>query len=100
MNRPAVLICTLAIACSLTACFDVGPQVDQSRFFRLKVDFVYKGEPQRFDIVVGCRVLAANNVVAGATTREVGLLPTVFGREMSDGAAVVVRPPDACRGET
>jgi hypothetical protein len=31
---------------------------------------------------------------------DVGLTPNVYGRRMGDGQAVVVRPPDACHGET
>jgi hypothetical protein len=27
-------------------------------------------------------------------------VPTVFGRRMSDGKGLVIRPPTACRGET
>ncbi|MGE3831004.1 MAG: hypothetical protein AB7F76_08440, partial [Parvibaculaceae bacterium] len=36
----------------------------------------------------------------GSGTYEAGLVPTVYGRAMSDGKAVVIRPPDACGGET
>ncbi len=36
----------------------------------------------------------------GSGTYEAGLIPTVYGRRMSDGQALVVRPPDACNGQT
>jgi hypothetical protein len=68
-------------------------------YYRLKVKLTYKGEPQDFDIVVGCKVLQTNYANAGRTY-EVGLTPSVFGRRMSDGKGLVVRPPRACRGET
>jgi hypothetical protein len=68
-------------------------------YYRLKVKLSYKGEPQDFDIVVGCKVLQINYTGAGRTY-EVGLTPSVFGRQMTDGKGLVVRPPRACRGET
>ncbi|CAN7426763.1 hypothetical protein [Rhizobium sp. LjRoot254] len=73
--------------------------VDRSVYFRLKVDFTYRGEPKKFDIVVGCSVLNIR-YKDGSGTYEPGMTPTVYGQRMSDGKAVVVRPPDACRGST
>jgi len=72
---------------------------DNSTYYRLKVKLAYKGEPQDFDIVVGCNV---HQIIYkdNSRTYEAGLIPTVFGRRMSDGKALVVRPPKACRGET
>jgi hypothetical protein len=72
---------------------------DHGTYYRLKVKLTYKGEPQDFDIVVGCNVRVVT-YKDSSTTYEVGLVPTVFGRRMSDGKALVVRPPSACRGET
>ena len=76
--------------------FTEKAEIDRGTYFRLKVDFAYKGEPQHFDIVVGCNVLNIR-YKDGSGTYEAGLVPTVYGRRMSDGKAVVVRPPDACR---
>jgi hypothetical protein len=73
--------------------------VDRSVYFRLKVDFSYRGEPKTFDIVVACSVLNIR-YKDGSGTYEPGMTPTVYGQRMSDGKAVVVRPPDACRGST
>jgi hypothetical protein len=72
---------------------------DRGTYYRLKVKLAYKGEPQDFDIVVGCHVREIF-YKEGGSTYEVGLIPTVFGRRMSDGKGLVVRPPSACRGET
>ena len=72
---------------------------DTGTYYRLKVDVTYKDEPQHFDIVVGCNVLQIN-YKDGDRTREVGLIPSAFGRRMSDGRGLVVRPPQACNGET
>ena len=69
--------------------------VDHGTYFRLKVDVTYNGEPQHFDIVVGCNVLDIG-YKDGSSTHEVGLVPTVYGRRMGDGKGLVVRPPDAC----
>jgi hypothetical protein len=74
-------------------------EVDRSTYFRLKMKLAYKGEPQDFDIVVGCNV-RQTNYVDNSRTVEVGLVPTVLGRRMSDGKGLVVRAPRACRGET
>jgi len=73
--------------------------VDRGTYFRLKVDVDYRGEPQHFDIVVGCNVVGIE-YKDGSSTREVGLVPTVYGRRMPDGKGLVVRAPDACHGET
>ncbi|BAV46086.1 hypothetical protein MesoLj113a_38220 [Mesorhizobium sp. 113-1-2] len=73
--------------------------VDRGTYFRLKVDFAYKGEPLRYDLVVGCNVLNIR-YKDSSSTYEAGLIPTVWGQRMSDGKAVVVRAPDACRGDT
>lgn len=72
---------------------------DDSTYYRLKVKLTYKGDPQDFDITVGCNVRQIF-YKEGGSTYEAGLIPTVFGRRMSDGKALVVRPPNACRGET
>jgi hypothetical protein len=68
-------------------------------YYRLKVKLAYKGEPQDFDIVVGCNVKRIT-YKDNSTTYEAGLVPTVFGRRMIDGKGLVVRPPDACEGQT
>jgi hypothetical protein len=63
-------------------------------FFRMKVALVYKGEAQNFDVVYGCNV----NYVRykdGASTSEIGLVPSVYGRRMSDGKALIVQAPGA-----
>ena len=79
--------------------FTKSVEVDRSKFYRLKVKLTYKGEPQDFDIVVGCNVRQIN-YRNNSRTLEVGLIPSVFGRRMSDGKGLVVRPPRACSGET
>jgi hypothetical protein len=79
--------------------FTKSVEQDRSVYYRLKVNLTYNGEPQDFDIVVGCNVRQISYLDGGRTV-EVGLVPTVFGRRMSDGKGLVVRPPRACRGET
>jgi hypothetical protein len=63
------------------------------------VKLAYKGEPQDFDIVVGCNVHTIR-YKDNSSTYEAGLTPTVYGRRMSDGKGLVIRPPDACLGQT
>jgi hypothetical protein len=72
---------------------------DHSTYYRLKVNLAYKGEKQNFDIVVGCNVRRIYYKGNGSTY-EPGLIPVLFGRRMSDGKGLVVRPPNACDGET
>ena len=79
--------------------FTKSVERNNSTYYRLKVSLTYKGEPQNFDIVVGCNV-KQTNYMDGGRTLEVGLIPSVFGRRMSDGKGLVVRPPNACNGET
>jgi hypothetical protein len=112
MRRVAFIVGSLAVLAALWATmtesgqlltgrwsFTEAAQVDRGTYFRLKVDLTYNGEPQQFDIVVGCHV---HDIVYkdGNTTHEVGLIPTLYGRRMSDGKALVVRAPNACGGET
>jgi hypothetical protein len=79
--------------------FTKSVEVDRGTYFRLKVKLAYKGEPQDFDIVVGCNVRQIN-YKDNSRTVEVGLVPTLFGRRMSNGKGLVVRPPNACGGQT
>ena len=53
-------------------------EVDRGTYFRLKVKLTYKGEPQDFDIVVGCNVRRIT-YKDGSGTYEAGLIPSVFG---------------------
>jgi hypothetical protein len=72
---------------------------DRATYYRLKVNLAYKGEPLDFDIVVGCNV-RVTTYKDNDRTVEVGVAPMAFGLKMKDGHGVVVRPPQACRGET
>jgi hypothetical protein len=112
VRKLAVVFCGLIVLCAawlwtsdvgkkLTGrwTFTESASVDRGTYFWLKVDFAYKGEPQHYDIVVGCNVLSIH-YKDSSSTYEAGLVPTVWGQRMSDGKAVVVRAPDACRGDT
>lgn len=101
--RRSVWVLAIVAAASVAACSSWGYvgsiRDDHGTYYRVKVKLAYKGEPQDFDIVVGCNVreiIYRDN----SSTHEVGLVPTVFGRRMSDGKGLVVRPPEACNGET
>jgi hypothetical protein len=69
------------------------------RFFKVDVKLSYKGEPHPISFVVGCKVHGVK-YADNSTSRDVGLIPNLYGHRMKDGQAVVVRPPDACDGET
>jgi len=71
----------------------------RATYYRLKVNLAYKGEPLDFDIVVGCNV-RITTYKDNDHTVEVGVAPMAFGLKMKDGRGVVVRPPQACQGET
>lgn len=74
-------------------------EYDRGTFYRLKVDVAYKGEPVAFDIVVGCNV-RITHYKDNDRSVETGIAPFVYGLKMSDGRGLVVRPPQACGGET
>src|SRR4051812_49813300 len=69
---------------SASASFTKSVEVDRGTYFRLKVKLTYRGEPQDFDIVVGCNV-RQTNYRDSSRSLEIGLLPSVFGRRMRDG---------------
>jgi hypothetical protein len=72
---------------------------DRGYYYRFKASYAYKGEPLDFNIVVGCNV-GVTTYKDNDRTVEVGIAPMVFGVKMKDGRGVVVRPPEACQGET
>lgn len=76
-----------------------APGQDHAIYYRLKVNLAYKGQPLDFDIVVGCRV-SITTYKDNDRTVEVGVAPMAYGLKMKDGRGVVVRPPEACQGET
>lgn len=85
---------------SFTKSVDVKSAGDErATYYRLKVNLAYKGEPLDFDIVVGCNVRITIYKDNDRTT-EVGVAPMAFGLRMKDGHGVVVRPPEACDGQT
>jgi hypothetical protein len=85
---------------SFTKSVDVKSAGDnRATYFRLKVNLAYKGEPLDFDIVVGCNV-RVTTYKDNDRTVEVGVAPMVYGLKMKDGRGVVVRPPEACDGQT
>ncbi|WP_145670032.1 hypothetical protein [Bradyrhizobium stylosanthis] len=76
-----------------------SPGQDRGYYYRFKASLVYKGEPLDFDIVVGCNV-RITTYKDNDRTVEVGVAPMAFGLKMKDGHGVVIRPPQACKGET
>jgi hypothetical protein len=72
---------------------------DRGYYYRFKASYSYKGEPLDFNIVVGCNVSIADNL-DNSRSVEVGIAPMVYGLKMKDGRGVVIKPPEACRGET
>jgi hypothetical protein len=79
--------------------YTVENKTADGRFFKVDVKLSYKGEPHPISFVVGCRVHGVK-YADGSSTRDVGLIPTLYGHRMKDGQAIVVRPPDVCAGET
>ncbi|TWC00719.1 hypothetical protein FBZ93_105519 [Bradyrhizobium macuxiense] len=75
------------------------PGQDRGYYYRFKASLAYKGEPLDFDIVVGCNV-RITTYKDNDRTVEIGLIPTIYGLKMKDGHGIVVRPPQACNGET
>lgn len=75
------------------------PGQDRGYYYRFKASFAYKGDPLDFDIVVGCNVRVTTYKDSDRTV-EIDIAPMVYGLKMKDGRGVVVRPPEACQGET
>lgn len=75
--------------------FTESVSTDTGTYFRLQVKVAYKGEPVDFDIVVGCNV-RRTGYKDGSSSVEVGIVPAVFGKRMSDNKGLVVGVPDAC----
>jgi hypothetical protein len=97
-----LIACFVALTMGVTQTFAGEARVvqaaeqDQGSYYRLTVKLTYKNEPQDFDIVVGCQV----PYHLYGDVDYVGMVPTAFGRKMSDGKGLVVRPPLACDGQT
>ena len=73
-SRPSWLLAVAAVAIIGAAAFtSVQAQTtksitnDDCTYYRLKVKLTYKGEPQDFDIVVGCNVRQVNYKEGGST---------------------------------
>lgn len=76
-----------------------APGQDRAIYYRLNVNLAYKGQPLDLNIVVGCHVKITTYKDSDRTV-EVGVAPMAYGLKMKDGRGVVVRPPEACKGET
>jgi hypothetical protein len=72
---------------------------DRGYYYRFKASYAYKGEPLDFDIVVGCNV-SITAYRDNSRSVEVGIAPMLYGLKMKDGRGVVIKPPEACRGQT
>jgi hypothetical protein len=79
--------------------FTKSVEVDNSTYFRLRLDFAYKGEPKSFDVVYGCNV-RRTRYKDGSSSVEGGMVPALYGRRMGDGQLVAVRTVDGCREGT
>jgi hypothetical protein len=75
-------------------------QTDNTVVYRLVVDVHYKGAPVQLNVVVGCNVGTTRQIDRSTSVDFVGTAPFAYGLKMSDGAGLVVRPPDACGRET
>lgn len=73
--------------------------VDHSYRYRVRADYLYHGQPLRFDIVVGCAVAVTDYTVGGRTV-DTALAPMFFGQRMPDNKMVMMAVPQACGGET
>lgn len=72
---------------------------DRGYYYRFKANYAYKGEPLDFNIVVGCNV-SVTAYKDNSRSVEVGIAPMLYGLKMKDGRGVVIKPPEACQGQT
>jgi hypothetical protein len=72
-------------------------------FYRLKASYTYTGkngpEPLEFDVVAGC-ALELTKYITGDVSGRSSRVPTMVAYEMSDGGAIGIAIPKACRGST
>jgi hypothetical protein len=81
----------------------VEGQQSSKTFYRLKASYTYTGksgpEPLEFDVVVGC-ALELTKYITGDVSGRSSRVPTMVAYEMSDGGAIGIAIPKACRGST
>jgi hypothetical protein len=81
----------------------VEGQQSSKIFYRLKASYTYTGkkgpEPLEFDVVVGC-ALELTKYITGDVSGRSSRVPTMVAYEMSDGGAIGIAIPKACRGST
>jgi hypothetical protein len=87
---------------------EVQPKLVQKQevsktFYRLKASYTYTGkngaEPLEFDVVAGC-ALQLTQYITGDVSGMSSRVPTMVAYEMSDGGAIGIAIPKACRGST
>jgi hypothetical protein len=78
---------------------EVAVQREEGPFFRVDVKLDYKGKPHDISYVAACNA-KVTFYADNSTTREVGVVPNMYGHRMDDGQAVVIETPGACSGET
>lgn len=74
-------------------------EVDRGYYYRLRANYLYHGQPLRFDIVAGCGV-AVTHYSWGGSSQMVGLAPLLYGLRAPDNKAVMVLVPQFCDGRT
>jgi hypothetical protein len=81
----------------------VEGQQTSKTFYRLKASYTYTGkngpEPLEFDVVAGC-ALQLTKYITGDVSGMSSRVPTMVAYEMSDGGAIGIAIPKACRGST
>jgi hypothetical protein len=81
----------------------VEGQQSSKTFYHLKASYTYTGkngpEPLEFDVVVGC-ALELTKYITGDVSGRSSRVPTMVAYEMSDGGAIGIAIPKACRGST
>ncbi len=81
----------------------VEGQQTSKTFYRLKASYTYTGkngaEPLEFDVVAGC-ALQLTRYITGDVSGMSSRVPTMVAYEMSDGGAIGIAIPKACRGST
>jgi hypothetical protein len=73
---------------------DIPPPPKDAKYFRFKVDLLYRGEPLTYDIHGACEAFGISEVDP-TLILSTGLTPYVYGQKMKDGQGVLVRVPEA-----
>lgn len=74
--------------------------VEAGPFYRIQIDLTHKGEKATVDYLVSCSIQKRHSIEGGSVAEGSRLTPFMYGKEMTDGSALVVKTPDVCTSKS